>query len=119
MGGCMRLRALLVFARRAPHAVVVDAVLVAVEQGPAGVVATPGLPFAVALRLPDTAWFAARVDELLGHWCEDGEVVVLEIVDHKGRLRTTIASHDSSVHLELVDTAGLPQPLASSHFGAG
>lgn len=109
----LRLRSRLLFARRTAQAITLDAVLVDAVGLPAGADATPGLPFAVAVRLPDTPWLAMRVDALLTEWSENGDVILFELIDDNGRLRTTIASGESSVHLDLADTAGLPNALAA------
>lgn len=117
----MRSRAL--FATRSRDAITLDFTLVRAEEGldlpPAlwppelpGALTNglpPGQPFTLQLRAPDAGWFAGRVEELLCEWAEDNRELMLELREDRGRVRTTIVSGDSSVHLELASADGLTQ----------
>lgn len=96
----------LLFARRQPGAITLDCLLVAVEKAAPGVVAPPGLPFTLQMRAPEAS-LAQRVDELLSEWAADSRELLFELRQEEGWVRTTIASGDSSVQLELAGAAGL------------
>ena len=111
------------FASRSQDAITLDFTLVRAEEGldlapalwPPGLPCVlpnglpSGQPFTLQLRAPDAGWFAGRVEELLCEWAEDNRELVLELREDHGRVRTTIASGDSSVYLELASTDGLTQ----------
>jgi hypothetical protein len=103
----IRLLSRLLFSRRETESIVIDCLLLAVEQAGPGVTAPEGLPFTLQLRIPDTQWFADRVDQLLSGWADESRVLVLELREDHGTVRTRIASGDASVHLELCGAAGL------------
>ena len=106
--GHVRLMSRLLFARRSFDAITLDCTLVSVEGSiPDDIVPPEGLPFTLRVRCPDTTWFATRVEELLSEWADDNRELVLELSPDRGRVRTTIASGGSSVHLELAGAAGL------------
>ncbi len=102
----VRLLSRLLFARRQPDAITLDCLLVAVEDPAPGVVAPAGLPFTLQLLAPDPR-MAQRVDDLLSAWAADSRELLFELRQEQGRVRTTIASGDSSVQLELTGAAGL------------
>lgn len=101
----VRLLSRLLFARRQPGAITLDCLLVAVEDAAPGVVAPPGLPFTLQMRAPEAN--LAQVDELLAEWAADSRELRFELRQEEGWVRTTIASGDSSVQLELAGAAGL------------
>ena len=103
----IRLVSRLLFSHRQPESIVIDCLLLAVDQAGPGVSAPEGLPFTLRLRVPDTEWFADRVDELLSQWADESRELVLELREDHGTVRTRIASGDSSVQLELSGAAGL------------
>lgn len=107
--GHVRLMSRLLFARRSFDAITLDCTLVSVDGDLPADIGTPpaGLPFTLRVRCPDTTWFATRVEELLTEWADDNRELVLELSPDRGRVRTTIASRGSSVHLELAGAAGL------------
>ncbi len=102
----VRLLSRLLFARHQPGAITLDCLLVAVEEAAPGVVAPPGLPFTLQMRAPEER-LAEQVDELLAEWAADSRELLFELRQEEGRVRTTIASGDSKVHLELSGAAGL------------
>ncbi|HEX7166715.1 MAG TPA: hypothetical protein VF230_07020 [Acidimicrobiales bacterium] len=111
----VRLASRLLFARRSADAITLDCTLVRVDgRLPANVDPPVGLPFTLRVRCPDTGWFAGRVEELLTEWADDNRELVLELSPDRGKVRTTIASGTSSVHLELAGAAGLGSGLSSS-----
>ncbi|HVM07500.1 MAG TPA: hypothetical protein VM345_03470 [Acidimicrobiales bacterium] len=113
--GRVRLMSRLLFARRTSDAITLDCTLVAVEgQLPPDVDPPQGLPFTLRLRCPDTTWFAGRVEELLTEWAEENRELMLELSPDRGKVRTTIASGGSSVHLELAGAAGLGSGLSAA-----
>jgi hypothetical protein len=102
----LRLRSRVLFARRSFDAITLDCTLVRAEGAfPKQFEPPAGLPFTLRLRVPDTNWFAIRVEELLTQWAEDSRELVVELREEKGKVRTVIASGDSSVHLELVGSS--------------
>jgi hypothetical protein len=103
----IRLLFRLLFSRTQPDGITLDCLLVSVEEAAPGVHAPEGLPFTLRLRVPDTVWFAHRVDQLLGEWADDGRELLIELTEDHGKVRTMIASGTSSVHLELAGAAGL------------
>ena len=106
--GHVRLMSRLLFARRSFDAITLDCTLVSVDGDlPPDVDPPEGLPFTLRVRCPDTTWFATRVEELLTEWADDNRQLVLELSADRGKVRTTIASGGSSVHLELAGAAGL------------
>jgi hypothetical protein len=110
--GAVRLFSRLLFTRRSTDAITLDCTLVAVDgELPAGVEPPEGLPFTLRLRCPDTTWFASRVEELLTEWADDNRELLLELAPENGKVRTTITSGGSSVHLELAGAAGLGSNL--------
>lgn len=113
--GRVRLMSRLLFARRSLDAITLDCTLVAVDGGlPAAVDPPEGLPFALRVRCPDTAWLANRVEKLLSEWADDNRELVLELTADRDKVRTTIASGRSSVHLELADAAGPGRGLSAA-----
>ena len=113
--GQVRLRSRLLFARRTLDAITLDCTLAGVDGPlPADVDPPVGLPFTIRVRCPDTTWFATRVEDLLREWATENRELVLELVPEKGKVRTTIASGGSSVHLELAGAAGLGSGLSAS-----
>jgi hypothetical protein len=112
--GALRLFSRLLFARRSTDAITLDCTLVAVDgELPPGVEPPAGLPFTLRLRCPDTTWLASRVEELLIEWADESRELVLELAPENGKVRTTIMSDGSSVHLELAGAAGLGSDLPS------
>lgn len=112
--GRVRLVTRLVFARRSFDAFTLDCLLVSVDGDlPDDVEPPEGLPFTLRLRSPDTTWFAERVEELLTDWADETRELTLELTPDRGRVRTTIASGDASVHLELAGAAGLGTGLSA------
>ena len=108
----VRLFSRLLFARRSTDAITLDCTLVAVDgELPPGVEPPEGLPFTLRLRCPDTTWFASRVEELLSEWADESRELLLELAPENGKVRTTIMSGGSSVHLELASAAGLGSNL--------
>jgi hypothetical protein len=103
----IRLLSRLLFTGRHDDAITLDCLLVSVERAAPGVTAPEGMPFTLQLRTPETAWFAARVEHLLGEWADESRELLLELREDHGKVRTMIASGDSSVHLELSGAAGL------------
>jgi hypothetical protein len=102
----LRLLSRALFARRSFDAITLDCTLVRAEGAiPKQFEPPSGLPFTLRLRVPDTSWFASRVEELLIQWAEDSREIVVELREDKGKVRTSIASGDSSVHLELVGSS--------------
>lgn len=100
--GQVRLLSRLLFAHRSFDAITLDCTLVAIDGDvPADIDPPEGLPFTVRVRCPDTTWFATRVEELLGEWADENRELLVELSPDRGRVRTTIASGGSSVHLEL------------------
>lgn len=111
----VRLMSRLLFARRSFDAITLDCTLVSVEGDlPPDVDPPEGLPFTLRVRCPDTTWFATRVEELLSEWAEDNRELLLELSSDHGKVRTTIASGGSSVHLELAGAAGLGSGLSTT-----
>ena len=111
-GSRIRLASRLLFARRSFDAITLDCILVRVDSElPAHVKPPEGLPFTLRLRCPDTSWFATRVEELLNEWADQGRELEFELTSENGKVRTTIASDGSSVHLELASAAGLGSDL--------
>ncbi|MBW3558018.1 MAG: hypothetical protein KY454_13875 [Actinobacteria bacterium] len=102
----VRLLSRLLFARRQPDAITLDCLLVSVEDPAPGVVAPPGLPFTLQLLAPEPR-MAQQVDDLLNAWAADSRELLFELRQEQGRVRTTIASGDSSVQLVLSGAAGL------------
>jgi hypothetical protein len=119
----LRLLSRALFASRSPDAITLDCTLVRAEHGggwrggldlppaflPPAFVPPAGLPFTLRLRAPEADWFAGRVEELLREWAEENRELVLELREDRGRVRTTIASGDSSVYLDLAEAAGFSQ----------
>lgn len=103
----VRLVSRLLFTRRQPDSITLDCLLVAVEEAAPGIEAPCGMPFTLQLRAPETAWFATRVEQLLAEWAADSRELMLELSEDHGRVRTKIASHGTSVNLELAGAAGL------------
>lgn len=113
--GRVRLASRLHFARRTADAITLDCTLLRIDgRLPANLDPPVGLPFTLRVRCPDTGWFAGRVEELLMEWADDNRELVLELSPDRGKVRTTIASGTSSVHLELAGAAGLGSGLSSS-----
>ena len=115
----LRLPSRILFASRSAATITLDCALVR-PADVAGVVLPPhlapppGLPFTLQLRAPTVDWFAGRVEELLRAWAEEDREVVVELREDRGRVRTTVASEESSVHLELAGVAGLAPALPPS-----
>ena len=103
----IRLLSRLLFSRRQPESIVIDCLLLSVEQAGPGVSAPEGLPFTLQLRVPDTEWFADRIDELLTEWADQSRELLVELREDHGTVRTRIASGGSSLQLELSGAAGL------------
>lgn len=111
----VRLVSRLLFSRRTADAFTLDCMLVTVDGDLPDEVDPPeGLPFALRVRCPETSWFADRVEGLLSDWAEETRELTLELTPDRGRVRTTIASGDASVHLELAGAAGLGTPGLSA-----
>jgi hypothetical protein len=104
----IRLVTRVLFSRRAHDALTLDCTLIRVERGlPPDLDPPEGLPFTLRVRCPDTSWFAGRVEALLGEWAKENREVVVELTPENDKIRTMIASGESSVHLELSGAAGL------------
>lgn len=103
----IRLLSRVLFARCQPDSIMLDCLLVAVEQAAPGVTVAPGMPFTLQLRAPTTGWFADRVERLLTEWADENRELLLELHEDHGKVRTRIASGESSVQLELSGAAGL------------
>ena len=113
--GRVRLSSRLLFARRSADAITLDCTLLRVDGPlPPNVDPPVGLPFTLQVRCPDTGWFAGRVEDLLVEWAAQNRELVLELSPDRGKVRTTIASGTSSVHLELAGAAGLGTGLGAS-----
>ena len=111
----LRLSSRLLFARRSLDAITLDCTLLeAAGDLPPDVHPPAGLPFTLRVRCPDTGWFAGRVEELLNEWADDNRELMLELSSEHGKVRTTIASGGSSVHLELAGAAGLGSDLSAA-----
>ena len=106
-GPRIRLLSRVLFTRRNTDAITLDCTLVSVEQAGPGVSGPAGMPFTLQLRAPATEWFAERVERLLVEWADEDRELLLELREDHGKVRTRIASGESSVHLELSGAAGL------------
>ena len=67
-----------------------------------------GVPFTIALRLPGTDWLATRVEKTFTEWSEGGDLVTIDLTEHKGQPRATVASRGWAIRLDLAGTSGLP-----------
>ena len=103
----IRLLSRLLFTRTQDDAITIDCLLLSIDQAAPGISAPEGLPFTLRLRSPETAWFAERVDHLLGEWAHESREMVVELREDHGKVRTMLSSGDSAVHLELAGAAGL------------
>ena len=103
----IRLLSRLLFTRTHEDAITIDCLLLSVERAGPGITAPAGLPFTLQLRVPDTAWFADRVEQLLSLWADETRELTVELREDHGKVRTMLSSGDSSVHLELAGAAGL------------
>jgi hypothetical protein len=103
----IRLLSRILFTRANDDAITLDCLLVSVDQAGPGISAPEGLPFTLRLRAPETAWFADRVQQLLGEWADDSREMVVELREDHGKVRTMLSSGESAVHLELAGAAGL------------
>jgi hypothetical protein len=108
VGGRLRLSSRALFASRSVDAITLDCTLMRAEDDADE--PPVGLPFTLQLRPPQAGWFASRVEELLAEWAADNRELLLELREDHGRVRTMIASGESSVYLELTSAAGLAAP---------
>lgn len=108
-GRRLGLDARILFVSRSAGTIALDCVLAGHHDGNHDSDAPPpGLPFTLQLRAPFADWFSARVEDLLRLWAEEDRELVIELRDDgRGRVRTTIAGDESSVHLELAGAPGL------------